>query len=466
MGKRLSRRAVLGVAASGMVGGCSTGREGDTGSTTQPESSIDRPTPTTSRPTLKPLDATIEAPASSRRDEQIPVRITGLDPGQTVSLTASVEDGGGIADTWISEATFEAIGEGVVDLTEHEPLSGSYEGVDPMGWLWSMAPEGMDGRFVTDRSGFDVTLRARVGERETVRTITRRNTTEDVSVRTVETDDLVGAYVSPGGSGPRPGVLALHGSDGVPPFVRAALLAAHGYAVFAPIYFGDYAAVPDTLNEIPLSYFERAAAWLGEQDGVADGDLGVLGVSRGGELALVLGARYDWVGAVVSYVGSGVRWAGRNTEQATWSVDGEPLASLSYDSSDSTETDAGYRRGRPAFVAAYESADESTLEAATIPVEQIEAPVLCLSGRDDQLWPSTMLSAHAVDRLRASDFDHDFDHLAYEDAGHLITAPYRPTTELRHDKGLLLGGTAPGYAHAAEDAWPTVLDYLATGLDA
>ena len=84
---------------------------------------------------------------------------------------------------------------------------------------------------------------------------------------------------------------------------RAAHLAARGYAALALAYFGTE-HLPPTLAEIPLEYFETALAWLARQPEVDPDRLGVAGVLRGGELALLLGATFPALRAVVADVPS------------------------------------------------------------------------------------------------------------------------------------------------------------------
>ena len=64
-------------------------------------------------------------------------------------------------------------------------------------------------------------------------------------------------------------------------------------------YFG-IDSLPATLGEIPLEYFERALAWLVRQPEVQPGRLAVLGISRGSEMALQLGATFPAIRAVVA----------------------------------------------------------------------------------------------------------------------------------------------------------------------
>ncbi len=82
----------------------------------------------------------------------------------------------------------------------------------------------------------------------------------------------------------------------------AVLLASHGYAVLALASF-SMDGVPTEPVDIPLKYLAAAIDWLRAQAGVRGDRLGVIGGSPGGELALLLGAAFPAVTAVVSYAG-------------------------------------------------------------------------------------------------------------------------------------------------------------------
>ena len=388
----------------------------------------------------------VKAPDASQRDERVPVRVTGADPGETVELEATFEDPEGI--TWHSTAEFTADANGVVDPGEQAPDGGSYEGVAPMGWLWSMTPE-EDATVVALANAVTARLRATAGDRAAATTVTLRTRSPGTTRERVEGGDsagVVGTLYEPVGEGPHPGVLVLHGSGGRPLAGMAALLAGHGYAAFAVEYFGDAPGIPDTLARVPLSTVRRAADWLRDRPGVRDGRVGVVGRSRGGELALLAASRYDGLAPVVSYVGSGVVW---DTPDGTpaWVADGDPVSHVS--GPDAPAIDAAY----------FESLPDDAVAEATIPVERIDGRVLLVSAGADGVWPSRRLSEIAADRLADAGFAHEYDHLTYDDAGHYVTAPYLPKTDD------VFGGTPAGTARADADAWSHALDTLARGLD-
>src|SRR5207244_3617932 len=127
----------------------------------------------------------------------------------------------------------------------------------------------------------------------------------------------------------------------------------------------------------------------------------VVGGSRGGELALLLGATFPAIGAVASYLGSGLLTEGIGDgsflervcpRQPAWTHRGLPLPYLPLRVTPALE--AQVHAGLPVelrlvFLAGLEDA---AAEAATIPVERIGGPVLLISAGDDRMWPSTRLS--------------------------------------------------------------------------
>ena len=88
---------------------------------------------------------------------------------------------------------------------------------------------------------------------------------------------------------------------------------------------------PDHLIEIPLEYFEKALTWLRDHEAVAGNPIALSGVSRGGELVLLLGSTYpELIDAIIAWVPSAVMWAGIGPGNSaigspSWSLNGESL---------------------------------------------------------------------------------------------------------------------------------------------
>jgi len=285
---------------------------------------------------------------------------------------------------------------------------------------------------------------------------------------------LVGTFFEPPGRGGVPGIVVVGGSVGGLTEARAALLASHGFTALALAYFG-VAGLPKYLSEIPLEYFDTALQWLNSQESVIDGKLGVMGQSRGGELALLLGATFSSVRAVVAFVPSGIVHGGFPDDGPAWAYRDAPIPYISLDPTPFSNAPVGDRDAvtlTPVFLRELliEALTQPDLTASTgIPVERTNGPILFISGEDDQMWPSFVLSEISVARLKAHHHPYSFEHLSYEGAGHGINIPYLPTTEtsIKHPvdgRVYDLGGCPVKNAVANADSWKRMLRFFETAL--
>lgn len=409
-------------------------------------------------------------PSPALVDDPISVAVSGCRPGQQVVVRARMHDG--LGRRWESDAAFEADDRGLVDVAARRPLTGTYDAADARGLLWSMRlVEGQPGGGWADASALETEFIAESGGRRLASLrVSRLFAGPGVSRTEVRDDGLVATLFRPAGTGPRPAVVVVPGSGGGVPEGSAALLASHGFAGLALAYFRA-GHLPDSLAEIPLEYFDTAIRWLRRNEAVAGRPLGVMGASRGGELALLLGSTFPDFRAVVGYVPSGIAHAGISggglreaRRRPAWTYEGK--AALPFIAS----RDAG-RMEEPApsseplaltpfFLRALK--DRAAAEAAEIPVERINGPVLLISGQDDQMWPSRVLAEIAMKRLARHQHRFPYTHLSYPGAGHLIGQPGLPATVAASlhplaGRSLAFGGNPKDNAAAAADSWPKVL---------
>jgi dienelactone hydrolase len=379
-------------------------------------------------------------------DAPVHVRVSGLGPGEEVTIAAQARDAGG--KVWRSQAKFTADGGGVVDLDRAQPRSGTYQGVDGMGLFWSMNPPDGDpdqaiyvdpgqGIYIPPEApSFIVDLTVAVGDRRlATRSLTRQWRGDGVTVRTLrmDTDQVAGVLMlPPAGSPPGVAVLDIGGSGGgVAGLGAAALLASHGHPTLALAYF-NYPGRPDQLQDIPLEYFATAARRLAAESGVGRGRVATVGYSRGTEPAMLVGAYFpDLINGVVVYAPTSRAEAGFPNGGAAWTRAGRPIAG-----------------------------------GSAIPVERLDGPILLLAGTDDALWLSARSVQELTDRLDAHRFGHPHQALVFPGAGHGVgTFPFQPAgTTLIHPVtgGLIaLGGTRHADAAARRDGWPKVLAFLA-----
>ena len=379
-------------------------------------------------------------------DEAFDITVEGLPSNETVDVVLTSEDGDG--DSFEGRAAIET-GDGTVSLADATVVSESDEPRDgvvdaavdvplPLALFQFAHPLRVRTYSTPDEHEFTYRIE-RDGEPVRTTTLTRTYPNRDGYVEP-DHPELEGALFEPSDDETGPGVLVLHGGGGDPSLRTASLLAERGYTAFALHYF-DGDGLPDTASGLPLEYVRDAATWLRDHESTAGDRVGLIGFSLGGQLALLAGSEFDVSGPVVSINGSGLVTEGLRdsyyfTETSTWTLNGEPVPYL----------DGEHWYNGP------DEAGEEEIEAASIPVEEIDGRVLLVSGGDDRTWSSVELHGVAVDRL--DDHGHpDYEHHIYEDAGHYIVPPYTPAIGL-----IEAGGTYAGAVEASHDHWGAVLD--------
>jgi dienelactone hydrolase len=385
-------------------------------------------------------------PSQALCDEVVVIRVSGLQPNERATIRATLVDG---ADHhWSSEAEFLTDAQGVVDVSRQAPVKGTYSDISAMGLVWSMKPGEKNAvRYIppSDLGTQIVEFQLLISGKPVANAqFEQRSVAEDVRQIKVQ-GELHGVLLVPGAPGPHPGVLVVGGSEGGLPLRKAAWLASHGYAAFALAYF-RYENLPKELESIPLEYFGAALSWMRQRPEVMPDRIGVVGTSRGGELALQLGSMYPHIRAVVAYVPANIRYpacCGNNQLTFAWTWQGHPLA-FSW-------PDGGiFNKTAPL--------------AAVIPVEQTHGPVLLVSGDDDVVWPSSIMANSIVDRLKSVRFQYPVEHLDYPHAGHLAGRPEIVPAWKEAAQKMGFGGTARGDAESSLDAIPKVLEFLRTHL--
>ncbi len=270
----------------------------------------------------------------------------------------------------------------------------------------------------------------------------------------------------PDGEGPFPAVLALGGSDGGTPQYFPDLLVPEGFACLALAYWGTPETQP-WFTDIPLERMERALHWLVERPEIepTEGRIGVVGVSRGGELALLVGATFPaLVGSVVAYTPSSVVWQGLNLTlppgetRSSWTHRGQPLPYVAV----SPDVQPGESEAGVSWLPVMEPGldDLEAVDRARIRVEQCTGPVLLVSGGDDRVWPAQRMCEMLIARMSAHDRSAAITHLNYPAAGHLLFPYSRPPDT--HVPPFLTdyGGNPESDAAAHADAWPQVVACL------
>ncbi|WP_433162242.1 acyl-CoA thioester hydrolase/BAAT C-terminal domain-containing protein [Kribbella sp. CA-247076] len=236
------------------------------------------------------------------------------------------------------------------------------------------------------------------------------------------------------------GVLLLHGSSGTLDVERARILEAEGYDVLAPRWFDQ------KISEIPLESFPL------DELAARNDRLAVMGVSRGAEAALLLGAFDERVDAVIALAPTAYVWGwiedGEQTSAWTWQ--GEPLPYVPFDQEWQADDDP------PSFTGLYrQSLRKYGADAARIPVERIRGELLLVAGGDDRLWPSVEFA----ERIAAARAGLPTRTVVAARAGHRVLFPGE--TPKTGGQRMARGGTEEADRELGALAWADVRKLLA-----
>ena len=355
-------------------------------------------------------------------DSLVEIRASGLPSGRLVTLQASTKDVYG--KPWRSRLTFRVGNRGTLDTRSEMRL------------FWSMQPLGVngDGGLVPPTVSKVAIVLLSGGKSVAATTLTRRLSSPGVETTelSVAKDGLAATFYAQASSSHRPAVLQLSGSGGGHASPGGALLASHGYPTLSLGYFGE-PGLPPYLQNIPLEYFQKALNWLAVQPSVDPRRITVIGVSRGGEAALLVAANYpDLVhGVVACTTASHVLGAfPPPATGAAWTINGNGIL------------------------------------AGLLPVDKITAPTLIYGGGKDEIIDSGPATKELADYARTHGRTNVTGKI-YPNAGHGVGCriPNLPApTELEVSPGtfVALGGTSAANSEAAAATWAARLRFIAS----
>lgn len=402
----------------------------------------------------------------------VAVRLTGMEPGQVVEISAERRFGRPEPLVWRSSAVFRADARGRIDLATDPALEGSYDGVDGAGLFWSM--ESTQGPAPADWRTGEVRLNARVEGRVVASDMIRLIG----ALPAVEAEDIPGfpaaqLYHLPGGA-PRPVIVVLHGADGGTGASQryGRKLASLGYSVVGlPYYSPDWAEYgpPKAIPELPGSFIDiridqiaELRDWLRTRPDVDAGRIALFGGSKGAEFALVAASKYDWITSVVAFAPSDLVWEGWGLEtieaegtRSSFSYQGEALPFMPY---------VGFVEGLLAgpgnadLLKIHEDGRAAHPEreaAARIRVEDYPGSVMLVAGDADREWRSGQMARNVAASRAAAGRETAL--LIYPEAGHDVGGDGWAPTAGEVARG---GGSAVANARAHADAWPRVLAFL------
>jgi dienelactone hydrolase len=286
----------------------------------------------------------------------------------------------------------------------------------------------------------------------------------------VASGSLVGTFFAPPGGKRRPAIVVLGGSEGGLHGDQARVLAEHGYAALALAYFG-VDPLPSKLRAIPIETVTRGIDWLVARPEVDGARIGILGTSKGGELALLAASRDQRIRATAAIVPSAYVWFDLafdgGGETSSWSAGGSPLAYIPSDPIADMAVGRAFMTGgavsfRDTFNASYAAASPTARERATIPVEKIAGAVLCIAGGDDLEWDSPAACTMIHDRRHAAGRDAKDEAMVEPGAGHALPFSGKPAPRAypAGPASIVLGGTPDANGRGGADARDRVIAFF------
>ena len=177
------------------------------------------------------------------------------------------------------------------------------------------------------------------------------------------------------------------------------------------------------LDRVPVEYVENAIKWLKEQGFQR---IGIDGMSKGSEMALLSASMFSELSCVIArvpsyFVSEGLSGKGKSkgpSGTSCWSYKGKELPYAPYNQR-AFDMLKMFREERELHIIRF-NRDKNVTPETIIPVENIKAPILLLSSKNDEVWPSYEASLYIEKRLQEHEFVYPVKHIAYEHMSHAM----------------------------------------------
>ncbi|XP_031419984.1 acyl-CoA thioesterase 19 [Clupea harengus] len=415
----------------------------------------------------EPCPLIVVRPSRCIVDEKFLVLVQNLPPGLAVTVHALIhsEDD----DFWEAFGHYISDDRGCVNVAKDASIGGSYDGVEPMGLLWSMKPipgsrPGLRLRkkevhtpLVVNISVYQGHMNERFKDTRALACAVAERWYMAPGVQRVgiTTNGLKGTLFLPPGAGPFPGLLDLWGGGGGLVEYRSALLASHGYVSLALDYMTPKTSGNGT-QHVGNDYFEAAFRLLQEHPQVCGDRIAMLGLSFGTSVALGM-AVYSPVikpKCLVSVSGSHVMPVNGSLSDV--------FAEIKKNAHNTRHDEENRIIWRDLLLPIPDDPSKK------VDVGRIQCPVLLLVGEDDQNWPASESAEDMRQMMEKAGNSHLLTIASYPGTGHLIEPPYSPhirasnfmVAQARTKVIVLWGGQTVPHSKAQEDAWQKTLVFL------
>ncbi len=413
-------------------------------------------------------------PLAALCDKKVGISVSGLPPFGKVKISASMCLPWAKSVLYESFAWFTADSSGNLDLSKQKPDSGTYDFVDSMGLIASMKSKDKNaikniGQNISVSNSMFIDIIAECEQdRECVK-LERLFMAKEVKSQKIS-DEFIGELFYTENSGNKT-IIFLGGSGsglGVNSPI-AALLASHGFNVLSLPYFNEK-GLPARLSEIPLEYFERVFSWLSKNPITSGKEINLLGMSKGGELAMLLASRYPFITKAALWAPHAYCFQGLAFKNvSSWTYKGKSLPYIRLKSRWLfTNIISCIIKNEPfGFTYIYRRGlnTAKNKEAARIKIENARADLLLFTNKQNNMWNSYDGCVQIMNTLQKSNYRHKYNLVVYEDAGETFYVPYvipygEATVKIAPRLSFSLGGTPEGNAHLQADSWEKTIEFF------
>lgn len=182
-----------------------------------------------------------------------------------------------------------------------------------------------------------------------------------------------------------------------------------GYAFLAIEYFGGHKTQAE-LDRISLNAIHDTIINVVRRHSIDTSQIILIGGSKGGELILNLASRYDDYTGVIALVPGKASFPAHTVMASTssWMYNGQEVQFAPAPWSSVIPLIKGDLRR--AFELILE--DEEAVQEAAISIENINGPILFISGTKDEQWPSMEMSEDMIRLLKQQNFNYHYEHIA------------------------------------------------------
>ncbi len=244
---------------------------------------------------------------------------------------------------------------------------------------------------------------------------------------------------------PEKALICFSGSDGGIELARtlAGVFQAHGLTTLALAYVMEE-GLPKQFSKVPIDSLEAAAKRLHD---MGYKKVGLWGISKGAELALTAGSLLPGlVNAVIAVAPMNTVCQGFAKDKgicfvpgSSWSFHGEEIPYTSYGLEKFPLGHILWKSIQIRDVTMYDlylPLVQNPDPAAVIQVEKITGPILLISSKMDNMWPSELAAKQITKRLQEHSFPYFYQHLSYDYGGHMfVPMEFGQTKIFKGDRG-------------------------------